>query len=435
MYQARPFKALVILLLISITAGLTGCNLLDLFRTGETEMEVMQSSKPRETSPDVEEGELAELILGNSAFAFDLYRALRTEEGNLFYSPYSISLALAMAYAGARGETERQMEETLHFTLPQDRLHPAFNALDLELASRGRGAEGADEEGFKLNIVSSIWGQTGHPFLPEFLDLLAVNYGAGLRLLDFAAAPEASRLVINRWVSEQTVGKIQDLLPPGTITPATRLVLTNVIYFNAAWNFPFDENLTHDGTFNLLDGGQVTVPMMEQTAWFGYAEGEGYQAVELSYNGEELSMVIFLPEIGRFGEFESWLDAARVDEILDDIMPRNVELTMPKFTYSSSFSLRDTLAAMGMSIAFSSSADLSGMDGTRNLSIGDVLHKAFVSVDEAGTEAAAATAVVVIGTSPQPPIEVRIDRPFIFMIRDIETGAILFIGRVVDPSR
>lgn len=397
-------------------------------------VEVLSSEKQRETLPSVSESDLAELVTGNSEFAFDLYRAVRGQGGNLFYSPYSISLALAMAYAGAREETERQMADTLHFTLPQDRLHPAFNALDLELASRGQGTAGDDEGRFQLNVASAIWGQIGYSFLPEFLDVLAINYGAGLRLLDLAAAPEASRIVINEWISKQTEGKITNLLPQGTITPDTTLVLTNAIYFNAAWRYPFDEERTHDGMFNLLDGSQVTVSMMTQTEFFGYAEGDGYQAVELPYLGRELSMVILLPEMGRFSEFDSSPDAERVGGILGNLESRNVNLTLPKFTYDSTFSLKDTLAAMGMPDAFTGAANFSGMDGTRSLFISDVLHKAFVSVDEAGTEAAAATAVVMERALPVAPLEVRIDRPFIFMIRDIETGAILFLGRVLNPQ-
>jgi serpin B len=430
----------ILMALALVAIGLVGCELWDLFDHHDQGMEVLQSNKPRDTSPQVGQAELAQLVAGNSQFAFDLYQALRQEggEGNLFYSPYSISIALAMAYAGARGETERQMAEALHFTLPQDRLHPSFNALDLELASRGEQPIAENGRPFRLKVANALWGQRGYHFLPEFLELLAINYGAGMHLLDFATAPEACRIVINEWVSDQTEGKIQDLLPSGSITPETRLVLTNAIYFNAAWHYPFDEELTRDGVFHLLDGGQVTVPMMSQTEILGYTEGDGYQAVELPYRGRdeqsvELSMVILLPESGRFAEFESSLDAERVDAILKDLAPRDVALTMPKFTYDSSFSLKETLAAMGMPDAFSGAADFSGIDGTRDLFIGDVVHKAFISVDEAGTEAAAATAVIMLGAAPLPPVEVMIDRPFIFMIRDIETGAILFLGRVTNP--
>jgi len=397
--------------------------------------EVIQSEKQRITSPEVDEAELTTLVSGNSTFAFDLYQALRDEDGNLFYSPYSISLALAMTYAGARGETAQQMADTLHFTLSQDRLHPAFNSLDLEFSQRGQGAKGKDEGGFRLNVANAIWGQRDYHFLATFLDVLAENYGAGLRVLDFTKEPEKSRIIINDWVSDETEGRIEDLLPPGSIGAPTRLVLTNAIYFNAAWQYPFDENATRDGLFHLLDGGEVTVPMMKQKKSLGYTEGDGYQAVELPYDGRELSMVILLPQAGQFDTFEKSLDAQRVDDIIKNLESSQVLLTMPRFEFESSFSLKETLPAMGMLDAFSGNADFSGMTGNRDLFISDVVHKAFVSVDEAGTEAAAATAVIMVtGAPPGATVEVTIDHPFIFLIRDIETGAILFMGRVVNPS-
>ena len=401
--------------------------------------EVLKSDKERITSPDVSTNEQALLVEGNSAFAFELYQKLveqlEGQEANLFYSPYSISLALAMTYAGARGETAEQMADTLQFLLEQASLHPTFNWLDAELAKRGEGAQGKDGEGFRLNIVNAIWGQKDYEFLPAFLDVLAENYGAGLRIMDFMTETEKSRLAINDWVSKQTEGRIEDLIPPGAIDALTRLVLTNAIYFNAAWEHPFDEKITADGPFYLLDGGQASVPMMKQTESFGYTEGEEYQAVELPYDGGELSMVILLPEAGQFEAFEKTLNAQQVSDIISGLQPTEVALTMPKFEFDSEFSLKDTLAGMGMPIAFSSAADFSGMTGKRELAISDVVHKAFVAVDEAGTEAAAATAVIVGLTAvPEPLVEVTVDRPFIFLIRDIETGAILFVGRVMNPG-
>ena len=399
--------------------------------------EEVKSDKERITSLDVSPTEQTLLIEGNSAFAFQLYQALKGQEGNLFYSPYSISLALAMTYAGANGETAQQMADTLQFLLEQERLHPAFNWLDAELAKRGEGAQGKDGEGFRLNIVNAIWGQKDYEFLPAFLNALAENYGAGLRILDFITETEKSRLAINDWVSDQTEDRIKDLSPQDAIDALTRLVLTNAIYFNAAWAYPFDEDVTANGAFYLLDGGQVTVPMMRQTESFGYSDGEGYQAVELLYDGDELSMVVFLPEAGKFEAFEEGLQAEQADAIIKDLQNTQVTLTMPQFEFDSEFSLKDTLAGMGMRDAFSpDDADFSGMTGNPELFISDVVHKAFVAVDEAGTEAAAATAVIVGTTSApgEPPVEVTIDRPFIFLIRDIETGAILFVGRVLNPG-
>jgi serpin B len=398
--------------------------------------EVVKSDKERITSPDAASNEQALLVEGNSAFAFKLYQELKGKEGNLFYSPYSISLALAMTYAGASGETAQQMADTLQFMLEQDKLHPAFNWLDAELASRGEGAQGKDGEGFRLNIVNAIWGQKDYEFLPSFLDVLAENYDAGLRILDFITEAEKSRLTINDWVSDQTEGRIEDLIPPGAIDALTRLVLTNAIYFNAAWEYPFDEKMTANGPFYLLNGEQITVPMMRQTESFGYAEGEGYQAVELRYDGGELSMVILLPASGNFQAFEEGLQAPQVCDIISGLQLTEVALTMPQFEFDSDFSLKNTLAEMGMPIAFSGDADFSGMTGNRDLFIWDVVHKAFVAVDEAGTEAAAATAVIMElkAVAPKPPVTVTIDRPFIFLIRDIETGAILFVGRVLNPA-
>jgi len=396
--------------------------------------ELLKSDKERITSLDVSTSEQALLVEGNSAFAFELYQALREQTGNLFCSPHSISVALAMTYAGARGQTAEQMAATLHFMLEQERLHPAFNWLDAELAGRGEGAQGKDGEGFRLNIVNAIWGQKGLEFLTEFLDVLAENYGAGLRVLDFANETEKARLAINDWVSDQTQERINDLIPEGILSSATALVLTNAIYFNAAWEYPFNEHMTADGPFYLIDGGQVTVPMMEQTEVFGYTDGEGYQAVELLYDGEELSMVILLPEDDQFEVFEEGLQADEVSDIISGLQLTGVTLTMPRFEFESEFNLNDTLKDMGMPSAFSAGADFSGMTGSPDLYIRAVLHKAFVSVDESGTEAAAATAVVMEEEVPEPLVEVTVDRPFIFLIRDIGTGAILFIGRVLNPA-
>jgi len=394
-----------------------------------------QSSSQEETSLSVSIIDFEELVTGNTAFAFNLYQNLSQEGENLFFSPYSISLALAMTYGGARSATEEQMAETLHFTtLGQDRLHPAFNALALELASRGEDPTVKKEDRFQLHVANALWGQDGYGFLPAFLDVLAENYGAGVQSADFIDAPEQARETINRWASDETEGKIEDLLPPGSITPLTRLVLTNAIYFNATWKHRFDEGFTHDSPFTLLDGSQVTVSIMEQIARFKYVEEEGrYKAVELPYVGDELSMVILLPTTSQFEEFSQGLNAEQVRDILNSMKDtEEIHLYMPKFEYASEFNLKVTLSNLGMPDAFVlGTADFSGIDESRELFIGDVFHKAFVSVDENGTEVGGGTAVhmpCALST------KMKLDHPFIFLIRDIETGTVLFIGRVMDPT-
>ena len=393
------------------------------------------------TSLNASAEELDTLVDGNITFGLELYRKLSGSEGNLFFSPYSISLGMAMAYAGARGETERQMADSLGFKLPQNRLHPAFNALDLLLASLPKGGDDA----FRLNVANSVWGQRDYSFLPEFLDSLAVNYGEDVRAADFRRDPEDARVRINGWVADETEERIRNLIPQGTLTPLTRLVLANAIYFNAAWLHAFDERVTKDRPFHLLDGSQRDVAMMRQQENLRYAIGDGFQAVELPYKGGDVAMTILLPESGKFEEFEGSLSGQSVRDIVESLESELVRLTMPKFEMESGFSLSDTLKAMGMPDAFDDqAANFSGMDGqlcrARGdicLLISDVLHQAFVSVDEAGTEAAAATAVIVgvtraVGIEPDP-IEVVVDRPFLLIIRHHATDTVLFVGRVLDP--
>ncbi len=421
-------RSLWILLILSLI--ITGCA--PVGPAGATEA---RSDAPREINPALSEGDLQVLVDGNTAFAADLYQQLREEEGNLFFSPHSISVALAMTYAGARGETADQMAETLHFTLPQDDLHASFNALDLAL----QHDEETDEETFTLNIANSLWAEETYDFRDEFLDLLARNYGAGLRLVDFINQYEAARKAINTWVEQKTEDKIKDLIPEGGVTDLTRLVLANAIYFNAKWAHTFPEDRTQDGAFTTADGSEVTVPMMswDKPQFVPYAQGDGYQAIELPYRGGDASMVILVSDAGTLAEFEAELTGERLQRIIDSMETKGVALTMPKFEYDATTSLADTLSAMGMPDAMDPNrADFSGMDGTRDLYITDVFHKAYVAVDEEGTEAAAATAVVAsLESMPQIDVELTIDRPFIYLIRDTETGAVLFLGRVVDPAQ
>lgn len=399
----------------------------------------LKSSVPYENNPNVPSEDIDALSAGNTQFALDIYQALISgAEGGFFFSPYSISVALAMTYAGAENNTETEMANALHFTLPEERLHPVFNAVNIALNSRGQGAAGADGKGFRLNVVNSIWGQTGYAFLDGFLDVLAKNYEAGLRLLDFVAAAEASRTTINDWVEEKTEDRIKDLLPPGSIDALTRLVLVNAVYFNAAWLSQFEEEMTETGNFNTLGGQSVQTSMMKQTENFSYLDGEGFTAIELLYDSRELSMLLIVPDVGQFETFEAGFTPQKLSEIVAALSSERVALSMPKWTFEpEGISLTPLLQGLGISDAFNPiAADFSGMDGSRELYISDVVHKAFVKVDEAGTEAAAATAVIVGTTSlPPPPVPFDIDRPFVYIIRDLQTETILFIGRMTDPTK
>jgi serpin B len=380
--------------------------------------------------------DLEQLVAGNTAFAFDLFQVVVPSNGNVVYSPYSISLAFAMAYGGARGETAAQIADVLHYILAEDQFHPAFNALALDLARRPDQANVAEKERFQLSIANALWGQDGWPFLPEYLDLLAANYGAGMRLVDFENAPESARKQINNWVSNQTNNRIKDIIPPGMIDPLTRLVLANAIYFKATWEYEFDANDTADKPFYLLNDDTVSVPMMEigHQVNLSYGVENGWQAVALPYRGGLTEMLIIVPDSGNFEIFESTLIAERYEEILAAMEPQEVIFSMPKFTFETQYGLKDIMAGMGMQDAFEpSAADFSGIDGQNDLFISDAIHKAFIAVDEKGTEAAAATVITMQMASLPQGVVLTLDRPFFFFIRDVPTSAILFLGRVVDP--
>jgi len=410
--------------------------------------EFVASDRSRDRSPQCSAEDLSRLTGDNASFAFDLYRELRHEEGNLLYSPHSLSEALAMLYAGSVGQTRQEMKETLHFTLAEDRLHSAFNFLDLELASRGEAmvAEPGGEPPVRLIVANSLWSARGSHLLPSFLDTLARNYGAGVRQLDFRGDPDGSRIVINQWIEEKTYGRLRDMVPPGDlISPITVLVLVNAVYFKAKWAQPFDENATTQADFHLLDGTTSSVAMMEfndPEYGFDYAAGDGWQAIDLPYltmieqisTGfwHELSMLVLIPDEGRFAEFDNKLDYASLQSMDRELSYTSVHLFFPRFSFESYFKLKPILSDMGMPSMFLGGLD--GIDGgAGRLYVRDVLHKAWISVDEKGTEAAAATSIGVESAGAEP-ILLRIDRPFIFLIRDVDTGAILFIGRVLDPS-
>jgi len=426
-----PFQA------VFLFVFLTGCSAITDVMPGGSASQVLESKVPRAEASAAAGNDLEQLAAGNRAFALELYHRLEAKEGNLFYSPFSVSSALAMTYAGAEGKTAAEMAAVFHFLLEEDRLHPAFNVLDQYLEGLA-DQDIPDDMGepFQLNIANAIWGQKDFHFESDFLDTLAANYGAGLRLLDYVGAPEESRVTINDWVSDQTKKRIQDLIPQGAITSDTRLVLSNAIYFKAAWMEPFEESLTEDGIFYDLSVKEIATPMMSlgSSASFLYYKGDGFQAVELPYVGGRVSMLVLVPDQGQFASFEESLNAEKLDQIIANLAYQSIFLNFPKFEFETEISLADILAEMGMPSAFRDTADFSGMTGANDLFISDVFHKAFISVDEEGTEAAAATAVVMkLTAAPESPLRLNVDRPFTFLIRDHQTNSILFMGRVVEP--
>ncbi|WP_255192860.1 serpin family protein [Natronobeatus ordinarius] len=393
------------------------------------------------TDPDVDEAALAAQVRGNVAFTLALLERLREEEPaeNLFVSPYSVSVALAMTYAGARGETAEGMADALRFELEGEELHAAFGALEDEFARRNEDGEeveqpfddaGDENDGpaFQLNTANALWGQEGYGFREAFLELLEAYYGAGMQLVDFAGDAEAAREEINAWVEAETNDRIEDLLQEGDVSDLTRLVLTNAIYFLAPWRHDFDPAETAPGPFTGLDGEETEVDLMHQTAELRYAEVEGHQLVELPYANRDTSMVVILPAEGEFEAFEERFSVDRLAIMLEEMSQPEVDLTFPKFGIESRFSLLEVMADLGMPLA----GDFSGMDDEGGLEIGEIVHQSFVEVDEEGTEAAAATAVVMDESAPADHVEMVVDRPFLFYIRDRPTETPLFWGRVVD---
>jgi serpin B len=385
------------------------------------------------------------IVDGNNKFALELFSKLQSTKGNLFFSPYSISTALAMAHAGARTQTESQMAGVLHFPVSANRRTDSASKILLDrqqfAAEFGniikdlnkRGQKGA----YTLIVANALWGQKDYGFLKEFLELIESSYDGRLNEVDFVKAAESARKTINAWVEKKTNGKIKNLISQGVLDSMTRLVLTNAIYFKGNWARQFEEKRTQDAPFTLAEGQKIDVAMMYQKAEFGYMETDTFQALELPYVDQELSMVILLPkEFDALGEFEKTLAPENLTQWLTNIHKREVVVFVPKFKMTSQFSLASVLTSMGMEDAFSSDADFSGMDGKRDLFISAVIHKAYVEVNEEGTEAAAATGVVMRLTSVGPaqiPI-FRADHPFLFLIRDNLTGSILFIGRVANPK-
>ncbi len=376
----------------------------------------------------------SEIVDGSNQFALDLYQRLRSQEGNLFFSPSSISTALAMTYAGAAGDTEAEMAKTLHFQMPNERLHAGMKALQAFWRMPD------NKQGIQLNLANRLWSQKRYEFLPEFLAVTRDQYGAELARLDFAQG-EAARQTINGWVEEQTQDKITDLIPAGAISPSTKLVLTNAVYFHGIWADPFKKKVTKDQDFYIAETDKIKVPMMHRSDEFRYGAIDDLQILEIPYGDGSISMVVLLPrKIDGLADLEAELTFQNLRNWTASVRNEDeVKVYLPRFKTTSQYEISGTLRAMGMETAFdANTADFSGMTGAKDLFISAVIHKAFVDVNEQGTEAAAATGVIMAPTAavidePKKPPVFRADHPFVFMIRDNRSQAILFLGRIMNP--
>lgn len=397
-----------------------------------------KSDLAREINPDVSEEQIQALAQDNTAFALEFFNQIRGEDGNIIFSPFSLSLALSMTLAGAESTTERAMLDALQLSLPEADVHPAFNALLLSIEeSQGKTDDEMEGDQFQLNIANSIWGQDGFNFEQAFLNILAQHYEAGIFAVNYLQNPEGARNAINDWVAEETEEKIEDLIPEGAIDSLTRLVLANAIYFYGSWMHPFDQNATAEAPFFTLDGTEISVDMMKLYGErFLYHQGDNYQALNLPYMSSDFVMTLLVPDAGSYENFESSFTQQDLSDIFSEMTFEMVDLELPKFDFETELNANHALIALGMEEAFDpDQSDFSGIADVDDLHITDVLQKATITVDEEGTEAAAATAVI-IGITSAPidePISLVIDRPFMFMIRHLRTNTILFMGRVLEP--
>jgi serpin B len=377
--------------------------------------------------------DIASIASGNNAFAFDMYGQLSTtNSGNLFLSPYSISSALAMTFDGARGQTAAQMAQAMHFPFGRNRLNAAFSSLSSDLDGGGT-VDG--KQVYDLSLANSLWGQTGFSFNPNFIQTLSQDYGAGLQTVDFTNAAAASD-EINQWVASETANKIQNLFSPGDLRAGTSMVLVNAIYFKGTWASQFDPTLTKQQAFYLDSQTSETVATMRQDENLAYAENSQAQIVEIPYVGNNLSMVIILPrEVDGLAALEANLTADKLTRWMNKLFEYKVSLMLPKFKLNTASDLTGPLQALGMTDAFNGAANFSGITPI-SIELTKVVHDAYVNVDETGTVAAGATGVVAGPTiTDAPPTAVfRANHPFLFLIRDQSSGAILFMGRVTDPN-
>jgi len=405
--------------------------------------------RSEETGEESGSDDVKSVVAGGNEFAFEMYRKLAGEnDGNLFFSPVSIRTAFAMTYTGARGQTEEQMARVLHFALEQEKLHLAFKQVmdslnsprEVTIRKRSGGRLITEKKpAYQLSVANALWGQQGYKWKDKFLELTRVNYGAGLHQVDFTGQTEAARETINEWTAKKTKDKIKDLVPKGALNSSTRMVLTNAVYFKSQWSKKFKKIATEEGKFYLPDGKSVETPLMFQKDRFLYMETDDFQALVMPYQVRDLSMIVLLPrKVDGLDTLQKKLSAGNLDKWIYSMDHQRVEVTFPKFKFTSRFSLAEKLAAMGMSDAFSAGkADFFGMTEAEKLFISAVIHKAFVAVNEEGTEAAAATAVLMTcagSPSSSKPVIFKADHPFLFFIRHNKTGSILFAGHVVNPK-
>lgn len=374
--------------------------------------------------------DLKNLGYSNSAFGFDVYKSLKQAEGNIFFSPYSISTAFAMTYAGAKNQTQKEISSVFYF--PHKGLHSLFGKLQKTINTM------QDEGSIKLSVANALWLQKEYPFLNTFVKLNEKYYGAGIQSVDFLKHTEDARQTINAWIEDKTQDHIKELIKPRMVDKSTRLVLSNAIYFKGNWKASFEKKNTKERFFHLSATEKIQVPMMMQSSKYKFKKLDDFRVIELPYEGNSLSMFLFLPtEVDGLGDFERKFTNKNVNnwiKSLQDSSKIKVKVSLPKFKITSDFELSSTLIALGMPRAFSSMADFSGMDGTKDLYISNVVHKAFVDVNEEGTEATASTAVIMARKSIRSSPVFQANHPFLFLIREQKTGSILFMGRVVNPK-
>lgn len=403
----------------------------------QVEVSVIKSDTSME-NVDIPQEQLDVQAATNSEFAVKMYQLLAEDGKNLFFSSHSIINALAMIAAGAKGETQVQMRTAMQVSLEGNKFDEAVNGINFSLSEHSQATDG-----ITLNTVNTTWAPNEMVFAGGYLDHLALYYNSGVNVIDFFNNPEGSRRAINSWVEEQTNSCIKDLLPQGSITRSTKLVLTNAIYFLGEWLHGFNEDDTKPAPFYLADGSNVEVPFMNSECLgsgesMDYAKVGDVEVLDLPYKGERLSMTFMLPAEGKFSDFESSLSLEKVNEMIDSLKTTKGTVIIPKFkiTYGAK-SIKDELISLGMKLPFLNKADFSGITEDDTIAVDDIIHKAFVAVDEKGTEAAAATGIFLKFTSTIYRLEYPVfeaSRPFVFVIRDNLTGTMLFMGKVCNPS-